>query len=245
MAYSLNAIVSQILADSSSNLNVRTDLNREHVCDALMQMLATMIRDWHLKGVQVDMVRFCTVIPGAGLPVRCGDFTYGGLLLGEHVTVPEPEYVRAFGLPVEQLRAYVRLPRLMLWGGSKGLGYPAVNYLGSIDGREKLDIYTGEDWKYAPHNRYTGHHAFAWLQDNVAWLFSPRPIRWRELLLRGVLADFRDMAEFGREYDFDETPCPWPDDVSNDLVTGFANRYISMYGRAGKGQPADGNLPAL
>lgn len=240
VATSLNSLASQIIDDVSSNLTVRTELNRERVYDSIFQTAASLIRSWQLKGQQLSLPPFCTNIPP--IKMQVADFTLGGLLAGEHVYQDPRAEARSFGLPVELLRQYVRIPYVMTWGSSTGLGRPAIDYLGSMDGRVKLDVFTGEDYKFATSRRYTGRQPFCWVQENVAWLFSPTPLPWQEVVMRAVLDDQRDMAEFGRIFDADETRLDWPQDFSAEVANTLTNNFITKYARARKGEPADGNL---
>ena len=238
MVNTFNGIVSQIMADVSNNLKLRTDLNREHVGDAVLQLVPAIVRQYLLAGRQVPMRPFCTSIPR--LPVLQADFTQAGLL-AEHVYHDPRDEARSFGLPVEQLRACVRLPRLINWGGFIGDDKPAIDYLGPASGMRSLDIYTGNDYLYAAHRRFTGSEAFAWVNDDVAWLFSRTPLPYTDLIGRMVLVDVAEMAEFGRHFDENEAANPWPPDFSDELCKQLTNRYISMYARYSGLMPNEGN----
>jgi hypothetical protein len=239
MAAPYAALISQVYNNATNNARLPSDLNREQVADEFMQLMAKQIRQTLLAGKQVSMTPFCSVLPR--LNVKIADFTQGGLLESE-VYHASSEVDRAFGLPVSQQRQYVELPRLMNWGGFVNEDKPAIEYLGPIRGQQRLKVYTGNDYIAHAHRKSSGRSPFAWIQGQTAWLFSPTGIPWTELTCRCVLADFRQIAEFNRQYDEHETPFPAPDDFVDDIVMQLVNRYISMYGRySGVPRPNDGN----
>lgn len=239
MAKPFAALISQIFNNATNNGRLATDLNRALIADEFLQLMAKQLRQTLVSGKQISMTPFCTPLPE--LKVQVADFTQGGLL-SEDVYRRADADARAFGLPIEQMRQYVRLPELINWGGYMGEDKPAIEYLGPLRGTQRLIVYTGNDHLTHAHRRAAGNAPFAWVNGNVAWLFSRTPLTWTELTCRCVLADPRQSAEFGREYDEYETPFPAPDDFVDDIAMQLINRYISMYGRFnGAVRPNDGN----
>lgn len=243
MAKPFNALVSQVMHNTSNALRIDTGLQRGLVSDDLVQTRADLLRKYAAAGKRVAMSAFSQTLPA--LPLEVADFSFGATL-AEHRFDDSLSELHALGLPVERLRQFVRLPELLSAGSFVGLDEPAVEYVGAPNGVRALQVFTGSAYQFMQHRRYTGRQPFVCIINGVAWVFTnTQALPYINLPFRGVLADPRDAQDYGAIFDLEETPFPAPTDFAAECVQVMTNKYISMYGRAKKGLSDGNNLSDL
>lgn len=223
MASPLNALVSQVLNNVRTGLHGKVDISisEQQVITELLQGRAQLVKQYQLKGVRISKTSLTQELPL--IPVNTidprADWRTG--LLDERLA--------ALGLPLERPIQVAPLPTLL----TDATGEPLVDFLGSLDEQVELKVLFGTQKRYARHDRLTGKWPTITLQEQGGELNACCPA-WPFIMGRVALFDPRQSSDYGKLFDPDTTPGPWPDFIEEEMVRNLTNKYVSQYGRYAK-----------